>query len=256
MRQIDNTVPNSARIWNYWMGGKDHYLVDQAAGDAYVDLAPQIKTMAWESREFLIRAVKHFAECGIRQFLDIGAGLPTHYNTHEVAQRIAPDCRIVYADNDPVVLMHARTLLHSTKAGVTAYINADLREPEKILSAAADVLDFDQPIALMLMGVLGHIEDYEETKAIVRHLQSSLPLGSYFAHYDGVDTSADLQAAQRGYDATGAFPYVLRSPEQIATFYDGLTLLDPGVVSCPQWRPDLGAADEPTDIHGGIARKD
>ncbi|MDH6612888.1 O-methyltransferase involved in polyketide biosynthesis [Streptomyces sp. SAI-208] len=194
-------------------GRKGPLPVDEAAGDSYRALAPQIVDMAWESREFLIRVVHHLAqECSIRQFLDIGAGLPAHDNPHEIAQLVAPDCKIVYVDNDPVVLVHARTLLRGTKEGVTEYVEADLREPEVILAEAGKVFDFTQPVALLLMGVLGHIEDYEEAKAIVRRLRAELPASSYFAHYDGVDTSVELRAAQRRYDATGAFPYVLRSP--------------------------------------------
>ncbi|MEU9167704.1 SAM-dependent methyltransferase [Streptomyces sp. NPDC048420] len=257
MRGIDASVPNSARIWNYWMGGKDHYPVDQAAGDAYVALAPQIEDMAWESRRFLIRVVTHLAqECGVRQFLDVGTGLPTYENTHEVAQGIDPTSKIVYVDNDPIVLVHARTLLRGTKEGVTAYVNADLREPEDILAAAGKVLDLTQPVALLLMGILGHIEDYQEATTIVRRLLTALPHGSYFAHYDGTFTTEGLLTAQRNYDATGAVPYVLRTPQKIAAFYDGLTLLAPGIVSCPLWRPDPGTSPAPTDIYGGVARKE
>nr|WP_024126520.1 SAM-dependent methyltransferase [Streptomyces sp. FR1]AHE39139.1 Hypothetical protein pFRL3_362c [Streptomyces sp. FR1] len=254
--KIDTSVPHSARIWNYWLGGKDNYPVDQEAGDAYAATAPQVATMARESRAYLIRAVTHLAgELGVHQFLDIGTGLPTYDNTHEVAQRIAPDARIVYVDNDPIVLAHANALLYSKPEGVTDYIDADLREPEKILRRAAATLDFTQPIALMLMGILGHIEDYAEASAIVRHLQAALPSGSLFVHYDGVDTDPDLMKAQADYDDTGAVPYVLRSPEQIAAYYDGLDLLEPGIVSCPLWRPEAGTSPEPTYIYGGIGRK-
>ncbi|MDX2531557.1 SAM-dependent methyltransferase [Streptomyces scabiei] len=253
---LNTSVPSSARIWNYWLGGKDHYLVDEEAGAAYAEVAPQVVTMARESRAYLIRAVKFLTgEMGVRQFLDIGTGLPTHHNTHEVAQQIAPDARIVYVDNDPQVLAHARTLLYSTPEGVTDYVDADLHEPEVILKAASQTLDFTQPIALMLMGILGHIEDFEEARAIVRHLHASLPAGSYFVHYDGVDTDPGLRTAQQGYDETGAIPYVLRSPEQIAAFYEGLDLLEPGIVPCPLWRPDPGICPQSTDVYGGIAVK-
>ncbi|EGX59200.1 MULTISPECIES: SAM-dependent methyltransferase [Streptomyces] len=253
---IDTSIPHSARTWNYWLGGKDNYPVDQEAGDAYAEIAPQVVTMARESRRYLIRAVTLLAsELGVRQFLDIGTGLPTYDNTHEVAQKIAPAAKIVYVDNDPIVLAHAAALLYSTPEGVTAYIDADLHDPETILRHAAATLDFKEPIALMLMGILGHIEDYAEATAIVRHLLASLPSGSYLVHYDGTNTDADLLKAQAGYDNTGAVPYVLRSPEQIAAYYEGLELLKPGIVSCPLWRPDPEASPEPTYIYGGVGRK-
>ncbi|MFD7999247.1 SAM-dependent methyltransferase [Streptomyces mirabilis] len=256
LSKIDTTVPHSARIWNYWMGGKDNYEVDRIAGDAYREVAPNIETMARASREYLIRTVTFVAgELGIRQFLDIGTGLPSYDNTHQVAQRVASESRIVYVDNDPLVLRHAQALLTSTPEGVTNYIDADLHEPEKIVEAASRILDFDQPVALMLMGILGHIQDYEEAKSIVRTLQAALPSGSYFVHYDSTDTDAALKQAQQGYDDTGAVPYVLRSPEQITAYYEGLELIEPGIVSCPLWRPEPGTAPEPTDVHGGVARK-
>ncbi|MFI6341197.1 SAM-dependent methyltransferase [Streptomyces sp. NPDC050535] len=249
-------VPNSARIWNYWMGGKDNYEVDREAGDAYLAIAPQADAMARESRAYLIRAVTHLAdELDIRQFLDIGAGLPTHDNTHEVAQRAAPESKVVYVDNDPVVLAHARALLISTPEGATNYIDADLHEPDQIIEGAEKFLDFDQPIALMLLGVLGHIQDHAEATSIARHLQAALPRGSYFVHYDGINADPDLNKAQQGYDDTGAVPYVLRSPMQLADYYEGLDLLEPRIVSCPLWRPAPGTSPEPTDIHGGVARK-
>ncbi|MFG2025914.1 SAM-dependent methyltransferase [Streptomyces sp. NPDC048825] len=256
LSKIDTTVPHSARIWNYWMGGKDNYEVDRVAGDAYRETAPNIETMARASRDYLIRTVTFVAgELGIRQFLDIGTGLPSYDNTHQVAQRIAPESRIVYVDNDPLVLRHAQALLTSTPEGVTNYIDADLLEPEKIIAQAGEILDFTKPVALMLMGILGHIHDYEEAKSIVSRLQAALPSGSYFVHYDSTDTDTALKEAQQGYDDTGAIPYVLRSPEQLAAYYEGLELLKPGIVSCPLWRPEPGTSPEPTDVYGGVARK-
>ncbi|MGQ4379888.1 SAM-dependent methyltransferase [Streptomyces sp. SAS_267] len=255
LSKIDTTVPHSARIWNYWMGGKDNYEVDRVAGDAYREVAPNIETMARASRDYLIRTVTFVAgERGIRQFLDIGTGLPTYDNTHQVAQRVAPESRIVYVDNDPLVLRHAQALLTSTPEGVTDYIDADLHEPEKIIEAASRILDFSRPVALMLMGILGHVQDYGEARSIVRRLQAALPSGSYFVHYDSTDTDAALKEAQQGYDDTGAIPYVLRGPGQIGAFYEGLDLVEPGVVSCPLWRPRPGTSPEPTDVHGGVAR--
>lgn len=256
LSKIDTSVPHSARIWNYWMGGKDNYKVDRDAGDAYREIAPNIETMARASRVYLIRTVTFVArERGIRQFLDIGTGLPTYDNTHQVAQKNAPDSRIVYVDNDPLVLRHAQALLTSTPEGTTDYVDADLREPEAILEAAGKILDFGRPVALMLMGILGHIQDYEEAKSIVRRLQAALPSGSYFVHYDSTDTDAELKRAQDGYDDTGAVPYVLRSPAQLAAYYEGLELLEPGIVSCPLWRPEPGTDPQPTDVYGGVAYK-
>ncbi|MEU6808012.1 SAM-dependent methyltransferase [Streptomyces sp. NPDC046831] len=256
LSKIDTTVPHSARIWNYWMGGRDNYEVDRVAGDAYRKIAPTIETMARASRQYLIRAVTLVAgEFGVRQFLDIGTGLPTYDNTHQVAQRIAPSSRVVYVDNDPLVLRHAQALLTSTPEGVTEYIDADLHRPEEIVERARRVLDFRRPVALMLMGILGHVQDDEEATSIVRRLQAALPPGSYFVHYDSTNTDEALQKAQQGYDDTGAVPYVLRSPDRLAAYYEGLELLEPGIVSCPLWRPEPGTAPEPTDIYGGVARK-
>lgn len=256
LSKIDTTVPHSARIWNYWMGGKDNYEVDRVAGDAYREIAPNIETMAKASRTYLIRTVTFVArERGIRQFLDIGTGLPTYDNTHEVAQKIAPESRIVYVDNDPLVLRHAQALLTSTPEGVTDYVDADLHDPEAILESAGKILDFGKPVALMLMGILGHIQDYDEAKSIVSRLQAALPSGSYFVHYDSTDTDEELKRAQDGYDDTGAVPYVLRSPAQLAAYYEGLELFEPGIVSCPLWRPEPGTSPAPTDVYGGVAYK-
>jgi O-methyltransferase involved in polyketide biosynthesis len=254
-------VPHSARIWNYWLGGKDNYPVDRAAGDQYREVFPEIVDVARASRQFLTRAVSYLAaEAQIRQFLDIGTGLPTADNTHEVAQRIAPDARIVYVDNDPLVLTHARALLTSTPQGVTAYIDADLRDPDKILAAAAQTLDFTQPIALMLMGILGHIGDNDTARSILKQLLDPLPPGSYLALNDGTNVISQAFAqAQERYNESGALPYHLRSPEHIASFFDGLELVEPGLVSVPRWRPDPAAAggDLPAavDAFGGVGRK-
>jgi hypothetical protein len=259
--EIDTSVPHSARIWNYWLGGKDNYPVDRAAGDQYRQVFPEIVDITRASRQFLTRAVRYLAgEVGIRQFLDIGTGLPTADNTHEVAQRLAPESRVVYVDNDPLVLTHARALLTSTPQGVTAYIDADLREPDRIVEAAARTLDFTQPIALMLMGILGHIGDYDETRTIVKRLLDALPSGSYLALNDGTNViSKAFVEAQQRYNESGAVPYHLRSPEQIAGLFNGLELVDPGVVSCPRWRPDPadagGGLPTEVDAFGGVGRK-
>src|SRR5918995_1466520 len=250
---IDTTVPHSARVWNYWLGGKDNYAVDRETGDAVIAVYPQIKVNARESRKFLKRAVGFLAgESGILQFLDIGTGLPTADNTHEVAQRITPDARVVYVDNDPLVLTHARALLTSTPQGVTAYIDADLRDPDKILAAAAQTLDFTQPIALMLMGILGHIGDNDTARSILKQLLDPLPSGSYLALNDGTNVISQAFAqAQQRYNESGALPYHLRSPAQIASFFDGLELVEPGLVSVPRWRPDPAAAGGDLPAAGG-----
>jgi hypothetical protein len=248
-------VPHSARIWNYWLGGKDNYAVDREAGDQYKEIFPGIAVVARTSRAFLTRAVRYLAtEAGIRQFLDVGTGLPTANNTHEVAQRAAPESRIVYVDNDPLVLAHARALLTSSPEGACEYLDADIRDPAAILDAAAGLLDFTQPIALMLMGIMGHFTD-EEAYPIVHRLLAGLPSGSYFALYDGANTNEAFNQAQQGYNDSGAVPYYLRSPEQFTRYFEGLELVEPGVVPVPHWRPDPDSA--PVEIYSycGVGRK-
>jgi hypothetical protein len=257
---IDTTVPHSARIWNYWLGGKDNFAVDRAAGDAWAATFPGIRDVARASRGFLIRSIRYLtADAGIRQFLDIGTGLPTADNTHQVAQRIAPEARIVYVDNDPMVLAHARALLTSTQDGVTAYIHADLGEADKIMAEAAKTLDFAKPIALILSGVMGHVTDTGQARSIVRNLMGPLPSGSYLSLNDGTTVigGEQMEQATQDYADTGAVPYVQRTPEEIASFFDGLELVEPGVVSCPRWRPEDPAGDLPAEVDafGGVARK-
>jgi hypothetical protein len=252
------TVPQTARIWNYWLGGKDNFPVDRAVGDQILEAFPAIVENARASRAFLARAVRYLAgEAGIRQFLDIGTGLPTANNTHQVAQAVAPECRIVYVDNDPIVLTHARALLTSTPEGATAYIDADLRDPDRIVQGAARTLDFTQPIAIMLMGILGHIADDDEAQSIVRRLLDAVPSGSYLTMNDGTDTSEEVVEAARIWNQSANPTYHLRSPDRIARFFDGLELVEPGVVSPPRWRPDpsqSGLAAE-IDSFGGVGRK-
>jgi O-methyltransferase involved in polyketide biosynthesis len=258
--QIETSVPQSARIWNYWLGGKDNYPVDRAVGDQFREAFPGIVDVARGQRGFLTRAVRHLAgEAGVRQFLDVGTGLPTADNTHEVAQRVAPDARIVYVDNDPLVLVHARALLTSTPEGATSYVEADLRDPDTILKEAARTLDLGRPTALMLMGIMGHITDDQEAQAIVWRLLGGLPPGSYLALSDGTDTDPAGVEAQERYNQSGAVPYRLRSPERIAAFFEGLELVEPGVVSCPRWRPEPAeaAGGPPAEVaaFGGVGRK-
>ncbi|WP_217144542.1 SAM-dependent methyltransferase [Streptomyces sp. AC627_RSS907] len=254
----DTSVPHSARIWNYWLGGKDNYPVDEAAGDAYTAVFPGIVTIARSSRAFLRRAITYLVnEAGVRQFLDIGTGLPTADNTHEVAQRLAPDARIVYVDNDPMVLAHARALLYSTPQGATAYIDSDALDPDGVLTAAARTLDFTRPVALVLSNILGHVTDYGQARSVVTRLTDALPSGSHLCVTDGsrgIDPA--FEQAQDAYNESGAAPYVLRTVDRITAFFDGLELVEPGVVPVSLWRPDAGSpTPEPIGEHGGLARK-
>ncbi|MEU9886277.1 SAM-dependent methyltransferase [Sphaerisporangium sp. NPDC051011] len=257
-QKIDTSVPHSARIWNYWLGGRDNYPVDREAGDQFAQVFPGIAELAQASRHFLSRAVRYLAgEAGIRQFLDVGTGLPTVDNTHEVAQRVAPDARVVYVDNDPLVLVHANALLASAPQGVTSFIDADLYDPEVILKAASRTLDLDRPVGLILMQITGHITGTAEAHALVRRLMDGLPPGSHLAFNDSADTSvANLEATQQ-YNDTGAVPYHLRTPAELAGFFDGLELLEPGVVPIAQWRPEIDPSVAVVDVDawGGVARK-
>jgi hypothetical protein len=255
---VDATVPHSARVWNYWLGGKDNYPVDRAVGDQVREFYPDIIDVARESRAFLGRAVRYLITEGIRQFLDIGTGLPTTDNTHEVAQRIAPESRIVYVDKDPLVLVHARALLTSTPEGATAYVDSDVRDPATILDGAKTVLDLTQPVGLMMLGITGNIADLDEAYRIVRQLVDAMPRGSYVVINDGTrrsDDPADPQnvAARRRQEAGDS--YYLRSPAQFARFFAGLDLVEPGVVPTPLWRPEPEASPKPLDTYCGVARR-
>ncbi|TDD63585.1 SAM-dependent methyltransferase [Actinomadura darangshiensis] len=266
-QQIDSSVPHSARIWNHWLGGKDNYPVDREVGDEFVTIFPQQVDIARHSRAFLGRAVRHLAgEAGIRQFLDVGTGLPTVDNTHEVAQRAAPDARIVYVDNDPLVLMHARALLTSTPEGVTSYVDADVRDPDLILAKAAETLDLDRPVALLLLGILGHLTDDEDPEGVLARLVAPLAPGSHVVVNDGtnvfgtpggdgVDDTARARAVAR-YVEAGGVAYNLRSPDRIAGYFAGLELLDPGVVTVSRWRAEPSPFGPPPEVDAfcGVAR--
>ncbi|NEA25714.1 SAM-dependent methyltransferase [Actinomadura bangladeshensis] len=249
--EFDDTVPQSARIWNYWLGGRDNYPADRAAGDQFVSVYPQIVDVARHSRAFLSRAVRYMAgTAGVRQFLDVGTGLPTVDNTHEVAQRTAPDARVVYVDNDPLVLSHARTLLTGRTEGTVNYIDADLRDPGRILAEAARTLDLDRPVGLMLLNILGHIADYDEARAIVRELMGALPAGSHLAIADGTDviTGQAFRDAIGLWNEASETPYHLRTPELIGGYFAGLEILEPGVVSVSRWRAEPGRFGEPDEV--------
>src|SRR6187401_1455687 len=215
LREVDHTVPQSARIWNYWLGGKDNFQADREAGDEFLTYYPQQLDKARAVRHFLARAVRYLVvEEGVRQFLDVGTGLPTADNTHEVAQRLAPESKIVYVDNDPLVLAHARILLTSSPEGVTNYIDADLHDPVNILVEAGKTLDLDQPVALLLIGVLGHVADTGVARGIVACLMDGLAPGSFLVQCDGTDTNPDYVAALERYRDSGGVPYNVRGHEQ------------------------------------------
>ncbi|MEU6393684.1 SAM-dependent methyltransferase [Streptomyces sp. NPDC046939] len=258
--RIDTSRPHTARIWNYWLGGKDNYPVDEAAGEQIRRLHPGIADYAQADRAFLGRAVRYLTEeVGIRQFLDIGTGLPTVDNTHEVAQRIAPESRIVYVDNDPLVLRHAQALLTSSPEGRTDYIDADLRNVEEILEHAAKTLDLSQPVALILLGVVIFVGDDEDPYGIVRRLLDALAPGSHLVLSHTITSPAmpDVDAAVAFWNENGTPRLNQRTPQQVERFFDGLELLEPGVVSCSRWRVENVDGEEPAEVamFGGVGRK-
>jgi hypothetical protein len=245
--RLNVSVPHPARRYNYWLGGKDNFAADRESGDAVAALFPSIRTAVIENRYFLRRAVELLAgELGIRQFLDIGTGLPSADNTHEVAQRVASQSSVVYVDNDPLVMVHARALLNAAPgAGPASYIEADVRSPEYILQEAAKHLDFSRPIGLMLIAVLHFIADDEDPHGIVRQLVSALPSGSYLVLSHS--TGDFLEPAAVHAFRTGAIPVYLRTHDEIARFFDGLDVLDPGVVSISNWRAEQERQPRPDE---------
>jgi hypothetical protein len=260
--KIDIRRPLSARVWNYWLGGKDNFEADRAAGDAVLAAVPIIADTARQSRQFLRRAVQVLVtEYGIRQFLDIGTGLPTANNTHEVAQSLDPAARIVYVDNDPLVLTYARALLTSTPEGACDYLDADLADPAAILDAAANTLDLAEPIALMLIAIVHHIVEDAKATEVMDYLKNAIAPGSLVAM---VHTTADFHGdvvrnAIAAFNTKTPTPLVPRTREQVAAYFDGLELLDPGLVTTSRWRPDtpqVGAAEPPeVPQWAAVARK-
>lgn len=256
--KLDSGTPHSARLWNYWLGGKDNFACDRAAGDEISKRFPSILDLARADREFLRRVVRFFvAEQGIRQILDIGTGLPTANNTHQVAQGIAPETRIVYVDNDPLVLTHARALLTGHPAGATDYLDADLNDPELILSKAAHTLDFSKPVAVTLLGIVHFILDDEKARDVIHRIVEALPSGSFLTIAHGChDFNRDETDDIVGFwNEHGTPKIVYRSSAEIARFFDGLELLEPGVVPCNQWRPDPETPDIDVNQYAGVARK-
>jgi len=257
---IDKSRPHQARIYDYWLGGKDNYEVDREAAERALAAYPGLRRGVRAQRAFLASAVDYLARtAGVRQFLDIGTGIPTASNTHEVAQAADPGARIVYADNDPVVLAHARALLTSSRQGMTSYLDADLRDTEKILTQAAALLDLGQPVAVLLIGILQLIPDADDPHAIVARLMEAVPAGSWLAvFHPASDVLTDqITAVARHVSANAASPTTLRARAEILRFFDGLELLEPGLVQVHRWRPGAPALDTDDEVPGyaGLARK-
>ena len=259
MPGFDTSVPHSARVYDYWLGGKDNFAADREAGDRALEAYPALVLAVRANRAFLARAVRFLAaESGVRQFLDIGTGIPTAGNTHEVAQAAAPESRIVYVDNDPIVLSHARALLTSSPVGACAYVDADLRNPRAILAAAADTLDFAAPVAILLLSVLHLVTGDADAREIVGQFVHRCAPGSFLViSHPASDIDAGQTAeATRRLNQSGVVPAALRDREQVASLFTGLELVPPGLVRVPEWRPgsELEAAT-PGALRAGVARK-
>jgi SAM-dependent methyltransferase len=258
--EINTSVAHPARVYDYWLGGKDNFPADREAAEEVAEALPTIKRSARANRAFMVRAVRYLAaEAGIRQFLDIGTGIPTSPNVHEVAQEIAPDARIVYVDNDPIVLVHARALLTSHPDGRTDYLDADVRDPDKILEGAAATLDFRRPVALLLVATLQYVADADDPHGIVARLRAALAPGSYLviSHPTRDVQPERIAEAAKVMNRLLAAPYTPRTREEITRFFDGLELLPPGVVQTTAWRPDPGDDDlgGKATMLCGVARK-
>jgi hypothetical protein len=260
--KIDTSVAHPARRYNYWLGGKDHFAADRASGDEIARVQPTVRAAVLENRRFQRRAVRYLAaQQGIDQFLDIGTGIPAPDNTHEVAQAVIPEARIVYVDNDPIVLTHARALLTSTPAGRTAYIDADLREPDKILNHPdlLTTLDLDRPVGLLLIAILHFITDDEDPYGIVRRLLAALPSGSHvvITHITQDYMPPAMIEQVNAAAASGRHGAIrFRTRDEITRFFDGVDLMPPGVGPISDWQPDDDERPAPEDIgvYGGIAR--
>ena len=256
-REIDVTVAHPARVYDYWLGGKDNFAADRAAAEEVLRAKPEIRDNVRANRGFLARAVRFLAEdAGIGQFLDIGTGIPAANNTHEVAQSVRPEARVVYVDNDPIVLAHARALLAGT-SGPTAFIDTDLRDSGAILAAAAKTLDFSRPVAIMLIAVLHLIPDQDDPWGLVARLMDAVPPGSYLVlSHPARDVAAEksAQAAQR-YNQHVAAPMRRRTRDEVARFFDDLELVDPGLVQMHQWRPTGQEKEAPSSGYAVMARK-
>ncbi|WBB60274.1 SAM-dependent methyltransferase [Streptomyces sp. WMMC500] len=240
-RELDQQRPHSARVWDYWLGGKSNYEVDRAAGDQLQEAVPDVVEAARADRGFLTRSVRWLtAEAGIRQFLDLGAGLPTNQNTHEVAQAAAPEARVVYVDNDPLVLRYAEALLSSGPQGACRYLDADVRDVDVILEQAAKTLDFTRPVAVMMLGIVQFIIDDAAAREVVGRLVEAVPPGSCLAIAHPVKgVSSDVDRVLQMWNDTGVDPQTLRTPADVAGYFEGLEIVEPGVVPCAEWRPEI-----------------
>ncbi len=248
---FDTSVAHPARVYDYWLGGKDNFAADREAAERVIAVRPSIRRDIRENRAFLRRAVAYLAaEAGLRQFLDIGTGIPTSPNVHEIVQGIAPDARIVYVDNDPIVLAHARALLASTPEGVTAYVDADLRDQGKILAEAARTLDLSQPVAVVLVGIMHLISDDEDPFGIAARLMAPMAPGSYLVmSHPASDVNAEVVAeSARQYNQSVATAQTRRSHAEVMRFLDGMDAVEPGVVQCHRWHPQPGAAAEEYEV--------
>jgi len=245
-------------MYDYFLGGKDNYPVDSEAAEQVASLFPAVREMARTNRRFMHRASRLLAERGVRQFLDIGTGIPTEPNLHQIVQGVIPDARVVYADNDPIVLRHAEALLHSTPEGRTAYVHGDVREPAQIIAAARETLDFTEPIALSLVALLHLVGDEDEPARAVRELRDVLPAGSYLtlSHATGDFDPETWERVVEVYRRGGTSAQV-RSRDEFSAFFGGLALVDPGVVLAAHWHPELGEQRESDEIplYVGVARK-
>jgi len=256
---FDTSVAHVARVYNYWLGGKDNFAADRAAAEQAMAAFPDIVLSARANRAFLRRAVTYLTrEAGIRQFLDIGTGIPSANNTHEVAQSVVSDSRIVYVDNDPVVLAHARALLTTTPDGATDYVDADLRQAEQILAKAAQTLDFSKPVAVMLMAILQHLSDADDPYRVVGTLMAAVPPGSYLvvSHPAKDIHAAEMAAMAAQLNKMMAEKVTFRAEAEVAPFFAGLELVEPGVTNVPDWRPETEEeAASPAALWAGVARK-
>ena len=257
--RIDTSVPNVARVWNYLVGGRDNFEADRKAARQLIGAAPVMEHVGVASRAFTRRAVTYLVrEAGVRQFLDIGTGLPTAGSTHEIAQAIAPASRVVYVDNDPVVLSHVRALLRPVPGGATSYVDADAREPGKIIEEARATLSFGDPVAVILVDILNFITDDAEVRFILAVLRDALASGSYLAVMQPAsDIDGDMPAAERRWNQVASTPVALRDRQQVTSWFDGLDLVEPGIVTVPDWRPD--PADPrvamPMPLYGAVPRR-
>ena len=256
---IDTSTAHPARVYDYWLGGKDNFAADREAAELALQAYPQLAEAVQSNRAFLARAVRYLTgEAGVRQFLDIGTGIPAANNTHQVAQQEVPDSRIVYVDNDPIVLLHARALLKSAPQGACDYIQADLRDPDEILARAAKTLDFSKPVALMLLAILQFIGDSEDPYGLVSRLVAALPSGSYLvlAHpTDDFNPNRQGESIQR-YNERVADQATLRGHDETARFFEGLELVEPGLVTSSKWQPDSDiTAARHSSMWCGVARK-